>query len=235
MLSDKDKAGGFFRRGRPCGIKRMSAEKKRRRGARILRAAAACIIAAVLAGLLWYFPVSKCKWKRDAAPEYVQKELLTLNPYSRPGKRLTEVKAVVIHYVANPGSSAIANRNYFEHLWLPPCNPSGTKASSHFIVGLSGEVIQCIPTTEIAYANYPRNFDTVSIEVCHPDATGQFSDVTYRAAVRLAADLLEAYGLDEEALIRHYDVSGKNCPKYYVENEEAWLRFKSDAASLLSE
>ena len=26
----------------------------------------------------------------------------------------------------------------------------------------------------------------------------------------------------------HYDVTGKACPKYYVENEDAWLQFKED-------
>jgi len=191
--------------------------------------------ALLLMSLIWYFPVSKIKWKKDAAPDYAENRLLTLNPYSRPGKKLTEVNALVVHYVANPGSSALGNRNYFEHLWLLPRNPSGTKASSHFIVGLQGEVLQCIPTTEIAYANYPRNWDTVSIEVCHPDETGQFSDVTYNSLVKLLADLCRNLGLDSEDLLRHYDVSGKNCPKYYVENEAAWLQLKADVQALLDE
>ena len=41
-------------------------------------------------------------------------ELLTVNPYSRPGTALTQVNGIVIHYTANPGATAIANRNYFE-------------------------------------------------------------------------------------------------------------------------
>lgn len=160
---------------------------------------------------------------------------MTLNPYSRPGKKLSEVNALVVHYVGNPGTSAIANRNYFEHLWLPTCNPAGTKASSHFIVGLQGEVIQCIPTTEIAYANYPRNGDTVSVEVCHPDAGGEFSETTYSAVIRLLADLCRYYGLDSEDLLRHYDVSGKLCPRYYAENEDAWVQLKADVQALLND
>ena len=43
-------------------------------------------------------------------------ELLTVNPYSRPGTALTQVNGIVIHYTANPGATAIANRNYFENL-----------------------------------------------------------------------------------------------------------------------
>ena len=64
-------------------------------------------------------------------------ELLTVNPYSRPGTALTQVNGIVIHYTANPGATAIANRNYFENLK----DTHTTKASAHFIVGL--EVKSC--------------------------------------------------------------------------------------------
>ena len=70
---------------------------------------------------------------------------------------------------ATPIPTAQANRNYFESL---SSGEEGTYASSHFIVGLEGEVLQCIPLTEIAYASNIRNADTVAIEVCHPDETG---------------------------------------------------------------
>ena len=169
----------------------------------------------------------------DRAPAYVKKMYLKENPYSRPQDPLTEVRNIVIHYVGNPGTSAEANRNYFDNLRNKRANPSGTKASAHFIVGLSGEVIQCIPLSEIAYANAPRNNDTVSVEVCHPDETGVFSEETYEAAVKLAADLLTIYGLGPEALLRHYDISGKLCPKYYAENEDAWEQFKQDVGRIM--
>ena len=32
-------------------------------------------------------------------------------------------------------------------------------------------------------------------------------------------------------VFRHYDVTGKNCPKYYVENPDAWIQMKSDIAA----
>ena len=80
------------------------------------------------------------------APE-LDVELLDVNEYSRPGTTLKQVNGIVIHYTANPGSSAMANRDYFEGLK----DAHTTKASSHFIVGLEGEVVQCIPTTEWGY------------------------------------------------------------------------------------
>lgn len=163
-------------------------------------------------------------------PDYVEEEYISINPQSRPTLPLTEIKGVVIHYVGNPGTSAMANRNYFNSL----ASSKETYASSHFIVGLEGEVIACVPLTEIAYASNQRNEDTVSIEVCHDDETGRFSPVTYGRVVELTAWLCGTFGLDPgEDVIRHYDVTGKICPKYYVDHEEAWTAFKADVAASL--
>ena len=73
-------------------------------------------------------------------PDYVEKDYLTVNEFSRPGTPLEKINGVVIHYVGNPGTSAQANRNYFESLAQ---GTDGIYASSHFIVGLEGEVVQC--------------------------------------------------------------------------------------------
>lgn len=151
-------------------------------------------------------------------------ELLTVNPYSRPGTALGQVNGIVIHYTANPGTGAIQNRDYFEGL-----KDSGeTHASSHFIVGLDGEIVQCIPCNEVSYASNDRNDDTISIECCIPDETGKFNAATYRSLVELTSWLCRRYGLSSDAVIRHYDVTGKICPKYYVEHPEAWEQFKRE-------
>lgn len=168
--------------------------------------------------------------EREENPEYwkgcphIDVQLLTPNRYSRPQIALKEINAIVIHYTANPGATAQNNRDYFEGLK----DGKGTKASSHFIVGLDGEVIQCIPSSEMAYANNPRNHDTLSIECCHPDESGKFNDATYQTVVQLAAWLCKAFQVSPDNVIRHYDVSGKNCPKYYVEHEDAWTSMKAD-------
>ena len=162
-----------------------------------------------------------------ALPEYVEADYLVKNEWSRPGTPLEEVNGVVIHYVGNPGTSAQANRNYFNNLALT----HETYASSHFVVGLEGEVIACVPLTEVAYASNDRNADTISIEVCHGDDTGRYSDVTYKKVVELTAWLCETFDLDpREDVIRHYDVTGKICPKFYVEHPEAWEALKEDVA-----
>lgn len=160
----------------------------------------------------------------DASKPDINVELLTVNPYSRPGDETDKITGIVIHYTANPGATAQGNRDYFESLK----DTHETKASSNFVVGLDGEIIQCVPTWEVAYASNDRNKDTVSIECCHPDESGKFGDATYRSVVQLTAWLCMKFDLDSEDVIRHYDVTGKNCPKYYVENEEAWAKFKTD-------
>lgn len=163
-------------------------------------------------------------------PEF-EVDLLPINEYSRPGTALTEVNGIVIHYTANPGTTARQNRDYFAGL----AESHKTSASSHFVIGLSGEIIQCIPCNEIAYASNDRNSDTISIECCIPDETGKFNDSTYQSLVQLTAWLVGRYDLTVEDVIRHYDVTGKNCPKYFVEHESAWETFRSDISAYIAE
>ena len=170
------------------------------------------------------------QWQKEGAP-YIDVELLTPNPYSRPQLPIEQVNYIAIHYTANPGSTAMSNRDYFENLATTQEN----KVSSHFVVGLEGEVVQCIPTSEMSYATNSRNVDTISIECCHPDETGQFNDATYSSAVKLTAWLCTRFGLGTDQVIRHYDVTGKDCPKYYVENPDAWIQMKEDIAAQIQE
>ena len=165
----------------------------------------------------------------DASQPDIDVQLLDINEYSRPGIESDSITGIVIHYTANPGSTAQQNRNYFNGLK----DSHETSVSSHFVVGLEGEIIQCVPTWEIAYASNERNHDTVSIECCHPDETGKFNDETYKSVVQLTAFLCEKYGLTQENVIRHYDVTGKICPKYFVEHEDAWQTFKEDVEAAL--
>ncbi|MFR4008589.1 MAG: N-acetylmuramoyl-L-alanine amidase family protein [Christensenellales bacterium] len=158
--------------------------------------------------------------KNVAQPTWIDEQLIQTNGSARRGKKLEEVKNIVIHYVANPGTTAKQNRDYF--------NNDDTKVSAHFVVGLEGEVIQCIPLDEISSATNDRNVDTISIEVCHPDESGKFADATYESVVKLTAWLCKKYNLTQNDVIRHYDVTGKDCPKYYVEHPAAWKQLQED-------
>lgn len=156
----------------------------------------------------------------DEFPAWIDVQLIEVDGTSRRGEELEAVRDIVIHYVGNPGTTAQQNRDYFS-------NPD-SNVSAHFVVGLDGEVIQCVPLTEKSSASNERNKDTISIEVCHPDETGAFNSRTYESLVKLTDWLCEVTGLKTNHIIRHYDITGKLCPLYYVEHEDEWERFLRD-------
>ena len=153
-------------------------------------------------------------------PDWIDQQIIKVDDDSRRGVMLEGVRNIVIHYVGNPGSTAQQNRDYY-------ANPS-SEVSSHFVIGLKGEIIQCIPLHEKSSASNHRNKDTISIEVCHPDESGKFTDASYQSLVKLTAWLLDICDLDSDDVIRHYDITGKQCPLYFVTHEDAWEQFKKD-------
>ena len=167
------------------------------------------------------------KAKETEIPEWVDKQIIHKHSTARTGILLDDIKNIVIHYVGNPNTSAKNNRDYF--------NKPSTGVSSHFIVGLSGEVIQCVPIYERSAASNDRNKDTLSIETCHPDESGKFNQATYNSLVKLTAYLCYQFDLKQNDVIRHYDVTGKICPKYYVENEDEWKIFKKDVGKAIDD
>lgn len=152
---------------------------------------------------------------------------LTVNEYSRPGSKILKVDSVYVHYTANPGTDAHQNRSYFENL----AETKETKASSHFIIGYKGEIVQCVPLNEIAYAVAGENDHSISIECCYVAEDGSFTQETYDSLMELLKWLSDVYDLKEEDILRHYDSNGKLCPIYYVEHEEAWEQLKNDVFS----
>lgn len=157
---------------------------------------------------------------RSEVPSWVDVQLVRVNGTGRRGESIGPIHDIAIHYVGNPGTTAQQNRDYYDH--------PDTQVSSHFLIGLDGEIIQCVPLGEKSSATNERNRDTISIEVCHPDETGVFTQESYDSLVRLTAWLCDHYHLDRSRVIRHYDVTGKLCPLYFVENEDAWSQFLAD-------
>lgn len=163
-------------------------------------------------------------------PDWTE-NFLTPNEYSRPGDALEQVNNIFVHYTANPGTSAAQNRSYFEQ----QKDTHERSVSAHFIIGYEGEIIQCIPLDEIAYAVMSRNEDSLSIECCYLSSDGSFTKETYNSLVQLLAWLTSAYNLDVDDILRHYDCGGKKCPVYYTENEDAWKRLKEDVRAALDQ
>ena len=158
-----------------------------------------------------------------SAPDWVDQQIIKVDGDSRRGVMLESVKNVVIHYVGNPGTTAQQNRDYYAS--------RSSEVSSHFVIGLKGEIIQCIPLHEKSSASNHRNKDTISIEVCHPDESGKYTDASYQSLIKLTAWLCEICDLDSGDVIRHYDITGKQCPLYFVTHEYAWEKFLKDIKS----
>jgi N-acetylmuramoyl-L-alanine amidase len=181
-------------------------------------------------------------------------DLLTINKWSRPCTKLVSVKAIIIHWPANPGQSPAGVRDYWER------RKSGTNGygSAHFVVGIKGDVLQCIPTDEVAYhcgatspirpgsdqyytdlarqrwAYFTLDYEhrstnqiTIGIELCHNDWGGEPSPECRASAIDLVAGLCRKNNLDPAAdVLRHQDIVGyKSCPKWACDNPEHWAAF----------
>ncbi len=154
------------------------------------------------------------------APDWIDVQYIDEGNPSRTGLSLDGINDIVIHYVGNPGTTAQQNRDFY--------NKEDSDVCSHFVIGMDGEIILCVPLNERSAASNHRNHDTISIEVCHPDDTGKFTDASYESLLELTRWLMKEFGLSKEHVIRHYDVTGKECPRYFVTHEDAWEKFKSD-------
>ena len=155
---------------------------------------------------------------------YIDEQLLSINEWSRPGKKIKRLDYIVIHYLANPGTTAQENRDYFESLK----DLKNVSMSANYVIGIEGEIIHCVPDDEVAYASNKANSYSISIENCHVDKSGKLTDKTYTSLVDLTAYLSERYGVDRDHIIRHYDVTGKECPKYFVDHPDKWEAFLDD-------
>ncbi len=167
------------------------------------------------------FPIDKTQIAKDIKiPDWIDVQLIDEGNPSRRGYKLDTINDIVIHYVGNPGTTAKQNRDFY--------NQEDSDVCSHFVVGLNGEIIMCVPLDEWSSASNHRNHDTISIEVCHPNDDGKFTEASYKSLVRLVKWLLEEFKMDSTHVIRHYDVTGKECPRYFVKHPEAWEKFLSD-------
>lgn len=161
-----------------------------------------------------------------------------LTPYNYKEGTIDRIQYIVIHYVGATGG-AEANCKYYAEKYRG--------ASAHYFVGHAGEVWQCVEDQNIAwhcggkkYANTDggtyheicTNANSIGIEMCvRKDSNGKwyFEDVTVKVAIELTTYLMKKYNISADNVIRHYDVTGKNCPDPYVGNKgkHTWDEFKA--------
>ncbi len=155
--------------------------------------------------------------------ESIQQAYLTVNPFSRPAVALDSVRGIVIHDAGLPGKTAMEVRDYYESL----AQTQSERSSCHYVVGMDGEIVACVPDNEIAYASNARNMDTISVAFCSADESGTYSDVTYQSLVHLCAKLCKTYQINGVDILRHYDINSQDCPKVFVADDGAWMNFRA--------
>lgn len=156
------------------------------------------------------------------------KELLAhASNYSKG--RHTTIKYLVLHYTANNGDTALGNCQYF--------SGANRNASAHYFVDEQG-IYRSVRDMNVAWHcgsmngykhKYCRNINSIGIEMCsRKDKNGKFyiEEETIANTIELTKYLMEKYDIQVENVIRHYDVTGKICPRPFVEDEKLWLDFK---------
>ena len=143
------------------------------------------------------------------------------------------IKYIVIHYTGNDGDTDENNGNYFKN--------NVVQASAHYFVD-DDSITQSVPDNYVAWhcgaKTYKhkqcRNSNSIGIEICDDVKNGTIypSAKTIANALELVAYLMNKYSIPKENVIRHYDVTGKHCPAYWIDNNmwksEFWNKIEVD-------
>ena len=148
----------------------------------------------------------------------------------------SKIKYLVIHFTANDGDTDESNGRFFKNKVV--------KASAHYFVD-DDSVTHSVPDNYVAwsvggsrYSNYKTtggasmykvitNTNSISVEMCDTLKNGKndVSAKTLENTLAFCKVLMIKYGIDINHVYRHFDVTGKSCPAYYV-NASAWAGFK---------
>jgi len=165
-----------------------------------------------------------------------EKRFFPINPFTRPGEELNSIYGLVFHWVGNAGTSANANSRYFETLAKQDefDNEADVYASAHYVID-DNIIIQMMPDREVAYhaGSTWWNRNSIGIEICHPDWRGRFTEKTLSNVISLSVQLCLMYEIDPLApknFMRHYDITGKVCPKWWVDHPDEWHHFQKMVA-----
>ena len=148
-------------------------------------------------------------------------------------KRREKIEFLVVHYTANPNPGADARMNA---IYLR--NKSG--AGTHYCID-DKEIVQCTDESNVAYAvgdkkwlgfipkpwllNKIRNNNSLSFEMCLGGGRND-SLIIETTAQQLGWQLVNK-GLDISRVVRHNDVSGKHCPRFFYADKQ-WNQAKED-------
>lgn len=148
-------------------------------------------------------------------------------------RKRSSVKFIVIHGTGNKGDTAKNNALYF-------ANTNTREAGAHFFVDRKGIIYRSIPMNRTAWAvggvkyentegaqYYKKctNFNSVSVELC--DIVDREPSDEMIKSVKWLVKYIRKYCPNADEIIRHWDVTGKNCPSIMTgKNNKVWKNFK---------
>ena len=142
-------------------------------------------------------------------------------------RKLSDIAYLVVHYTGNRGDTAKNNADYFAR--------EVTGTSAHYFVD-ENEVWQSVPENHAAwhcgtkgtyYHPACRNANSIGVEVCMLDKHGKLRQGSVDRAAALVRELMQRYGIPPDRVVRHYDVTHKDCPAPMVSNPALWQAFQT--------
>lgn len=151
-------------------------------------------------------------------------------------RTISDIKYIVIHYTANDGDTDENNGIYFKN--------NDVDASAHYFVD-DDSITSSVPENYIAWHcgakkyKHPecRNANSIGVEICDDVKNGVVypSAKTIRNVLDLTKSLMKKYNIPRENIIRHFDVTGKHCPAYWVDDakwkSEFWNKLTDELTS----
>lgn len=155
---------------------------------------------------------------------------------------------IVIHYTGETSTQGDAERAARSII------RSSRESSTHYLIGKDC-IVNILP---VKYAAYHvgklddskiipcYNGNSIAVDLCESklDCTNEsvscrdwyFEDAVINTAVNFVASLAVSYGVQADRIVRHYDVTHKQCPRPFVgkdvnehtgkTHDSAWLEFK---------
>lgn len=167
----------------------------------------------------------------------IMKENLANRQNYGSARSADKIKYIVIHYTGNDGDHDESNGNYFKN--------NVVKASAHYFVD-DDSITMSVPELFTAWSvggtkwkdcattgggtMYGKitNANSISVEMCDTQRNGALmaTEKTMANTAELVKSLMKKYNIDIDHVYRHFDVTGKHCPAYFM-NASAWAEFKA--------
>lgn len=139
----------------------------------------------------------------------ILRNILSLNHRLRT-KGSYKKTTITVHSTGNADSTAENERNWLDNI-------SNTRdASWHYVVG-ENVIIQALPDDAEAWhcGDSNGNKYSLSVEICESGDRKK----TLRNAAEFVAQKADELGLSENEIVRHFDWTGKNCPRILIDDK----------------